>query len=44
MIEAIGWMSIGVFFALLPQICIALLSSIENRNEKTNQAQTMGFD
>ncbi len=36
MIEAIGWMSIGVFFALLPQICVALLSAIEKQNEKKN--------
>ena len=36
MIEAIGWMSIGVFFAILPQICTALLSIIEKQNEKKN--------
>ncbi len=36
MIEAIGWISIGVFFGLLPQICVALLSAIEKQNEKTN--------
>ena len=36
MIEAIGWMSIGVFFALLPQICVALLSAIEKHDSKKN--------
>ena len=36
MIEAIGWMLIGVFFGLLPQICVALLSYIEKNNEKAN--------
>lgn len=36
MIEAIGWMLIGVFFGLLPQIATALLSAIEKQNEKTN--------
>jgi hypothetical protein len=36
MLEAIGWMSIGVFFGLLPQIAIALLSSIEKKNAEKN--------
>jgi len=36
MIEAIGWMLIGAFFGLLPQIATALLSAIEKKNEKTN--------
>ena len=36
MIEAIGYMLIGVFFALLPQIAIAILSSIESKG-KTNE-------
>ena len=35
MIEAIGWMLIGAFFGLLPQIATALLSVIE-KNEKKN--------
>lgn len=35
MIEAIGYMLIGVFFGLLPQIAIALLSAIKSK-EKTN--------
>jgi len=36
MIEAIGYMLIGVFFGLLPQICVALLSAFEKQNEKKN--------
>lgn len=36
MIEAIGWMLIGVFFGLLPQISIALLSAIELKNKDKN--------
>ena len=36
MIEAIGYMLIGVFFGLLPQICVALLSAIESKR-KTNE-------
>jgi hypothetical protein len=35
MIEAIGYMLIGVFFGLLPQIAVALLSIVESK-EKTN--------
>jgi|TARA_R110002126_G_scaffold125231_1_gene267486 hypothetical protein len=31
MIETIGWMLIGVFFGLLPQICVAILSAIQNK-------------
>jgi hypothetical protein len=34
MIETIGWLLIGVFFGLLPQICVAILSAIQN-NPKT---------
>jgi hypothetical protein len=33
--EVIGWMLIGVFFGLLPQIATALLSVIESK-EKNN--------
>jgi hypothetical protein len=35
MLEAIGYMLIGVFFGLLPQIAVALLSIVESK-EKTN--------
>ena len=33
MIEAIGWMLIGVFFGLLPQIATALLSSVQSKDK-----------
>jgi hypothetical protein len=36
MIEAIGWMLIGVFFGLLPQISIALLTIIEKKLKDKN--------
>ena len=36
MIEAIAWMLIGVFFGLLPQISIALLSFIELKIKDKN--------
>ena len=34
MIEAIGYMLIGVFFGLFIHIAIALLSSIESKDKK----------
>ena len=37
MTETIGWMLIGVFFGLLPQICIALLSIIEIKRKEKNK-------
>jgi hypothetical protein len=36
MIEAIGWMLIGVFFGLLPQISIVLLTLIESKLKDKN--------
>jgi hypothetical protein len=36
MLEAIGWMLIGVVFGLLPQISIALLSVIESKMKDKN--------
>ena len=34
MAEAIGWMLIGAFFGLLPQMATALLSIIESKEKK----------
>jgi len=34
MTEVIGWMLIGVFFGLLPQICVALLSVIKDKQKE----------